>query len=68
MLFVATGSDDEAFEITTNQMISLLAYDDMFIVGTNTSCSMMSDGTHTTSAMYTYAYHILPGLFVDAAQ
>lgn len=65
MLFVATGSDDEAFEITTNQMISLLEYDDMFIVGTNTSCSMMSDGTHTTTALYTYAYHILPSLFVE---
>ena len=65
MLFVATGSDDEAFEVTTNQMISLLEYNDMFIVGTNTSCSMMSNGTHTTDALYTYAYHILPSLFVE---
>ena len=66
MLFVATGSDDEAFQVTTNQMISLLEYDDMFIVGTNTSCSLMSNGTHTIDALYTYAYQILPSLFAEA--
>lgn len=62
-LYVATGTEDEAFEIATNQMISLLAYSDMFIPGENTSCSMMIDGTHTLSAVYTYMYHILPALF-----
>lgn len=67
MLFVATGTDDEAFEVTTNQMISLLEYDDMFIVGTNTSCSMMSEGTHTITALYTYMYHILPSLFAEVS-
>ena len=66
MLFVATGSDDDAFEYATNQMKSLLEYDDMFKVGENTSCSMMSNGTHTIKALYTYMYHILPSLFVES--
>ena len=64
-LFVATGTDDEAFEISTNQMISLLEYADMFKPGENTSCSMMIGGTHTITAVYTYLYHILPSLFAD---
>ena len=64
-LFVATGTDDEAFEISTKQMISLLEYGDLFIPGDNTSCSMMAGGTHTMKAMYTYLYHILPALFRD---
>lgn len=64
-LYVATGTEDEAFEIATNQMISLLAYSDLFIPGENTSCSMMIDGTHTLSAVYTYMYHILPALFAS---
>ena len=63
-LYVATGTDDEAFEISTNQMISLLEYADMFKPGDNTSCSMMIGGTHTITALYTYLYHILPGLFI----
>ena len=62
-LFVATGTNDEAFEVSTKQMISLLEYADLFIPGENTSCSMMLDGTHTLSALYTYMYHILPRLF-----
>ncbi len=62
-LFVATGTNDEAFEVSTKQMISLLEYADLFIPGANTSCSMMLDGTHTLSALYTYMYHILPRLF-----
>lgn len=64
-LFVAVGTKDEAFEISTNQMKSLLEYDEMFFLGENTVCSMMIDGTHTTSAPYTYFYHILPCLFID---
>ena len=63
MLFVATGGDDEAFDITTTQMVSLLEYADMFKPGENVSCSMMTNGTHTLSALYTYLYHILPALF-----
>ena len=67
-LFVAVGTDDEAFEICTNQMKSLLAYDeDMFFLGENTFCSMMINGKHTASALYTYLYHILPCLFADTA-
>lgn len=62
-LYVATGTKDEAFEVSTNQMISLLEYADMFKPGDNTSCSMMIGGTHTIQAMYTYLYHILPSLF-----
>ena len=62
-LFVATGTDDEAFAISTNQMKSLLSYGDMFQPGDNTSCSMMAGGTHTAKAVYTYLYHILPALF-----
>lgn len=62
-LFVATGTDDVAFEISTKQMKSLLEYDDMFKLGDNTSCSMMIGGTHTLTAVYTYLYHILPALF-----
>ena len=62
-LFVATGTDDEAFEISTKQMKSLLEYNDLFILGDNTSCSMMIGGTHTLKAVYTYLYHILPELF-----
>ena len=64
-LFVATGTDDEAFGIATNQMKSLLSYTDMFQPGNNTSCSMMAGGTHTAKAVYTYLYHILPALFRD---
>jgi endo-1,4-beta-xylanase len=64
-LFVATGTEDEAFEISTNQMISLLEYADLFKPGENTSCSMMMGGTHTITAVYTYLYHILPALFVQ---
>ena len=64
-LFVGTGTDDEAFEISTKQMMSLLEYGDMFKPGDNTSCSMMAGGTHTTKAVYTYLYHILPALFRD---
>ncbi len=62
-LYVATGTEDEAFSISTNQMISLLRYDDLFKPGVNTSCSMMIGGTHTITAVYTYLYHILPELF-----
>ena len=62
-LFVATGTDDEAFEISTSQMASLLEYGDMFQLGVNTGCSMMIGGTHTNKALYTYLYHILPCLF-----
>ena len=62
-LFVATGTEDEAFEVSTNQMISLLEYADLFMPGENTSCSMMIGGTHTLQAVYTYLYHILPALF-----
>ena len=64
-LYVATGTDDEAFDIATRQMISLLKFSDMFIPGENTSCSMMLGGTHTLSAVYTYMKHILPTLFQD---
>ncbi len=63
MLFVATGSEDDAFDVTTSQMVSLLKYDDMFKPGENTSCTMMQNGTHTINALYTYLYHILPSLF-----
>lgn len=63
-LYVATGTEDEAFEVSTKQMISLLSYADLFIPGENTSCSMMIGGTHTISAFYTYIYHILPDLFL----
>ena len=63
-LFVATGTEDEAFDIATTQMVSLLEYADMFKPGENTSCSMMSGGTHTLDAVYVYMYHILPALFV----
>ena len=63
-LYVATGTEDEAFEVSTKQMISLLEYDDMFKPGDNTSCSMMIGGTHSLSAYYTYLYHMLPSLFV----
>ena len=63
ILFVATGTEDIAFEIATEQMKSLLEYTDMFITGENTSCSMMIGGTHTLSAIYTYMYHIMPALF-----
>ena len=65
-LFVATGTEDEAFEISTNQMKSLLEYDEMFLLGENTSCSMMIDGKHTMKAVYTYLYYILPSLFMDS--
>lgn len=65
MLFVATGSEDDAFEITTSQMVSLLKYDDLFKPGENTSCTMMQNGTHSTRALLTYLYHILPSLFVS---
>ena len=64
-LYVATGTEDEAFEISTNQMISLLEYADMFKPGENTSCSMMLGGTHTLNALYTYLYHIMPSLFLN---
>ena len=63
VLFVATGTEDVAFDIATSQMASLLEYGDMFITGENTSCSMMIGGTHSQSAIYTYMYHILPALF-----
>ena len=62
-LYVATGTEDEAFDVSTKQMISLLEYADMFKPGDNTSCSMMIGGTHTIHAVYTYLYHILPSLF-----
>ena len=65
MLFVAVGTEDEAFEIATNQMKSLLEYDEMFFLGGNTICSMIIDGTHSASELYTYFYHILPCLFID---
>ncbi len=65
-LFVATGTEDEAFQVATEQMISLLDFSDMFIPGKNTSCSMMLGGTHTLAAMYTYMYHMLPALFADS--
>ncbi len=64
-LYVATGTEDEAFEVSTNQMISLLEYADLFKPGENTSCSMMIGGTHTIQAVYTYMYHILPKLFFN---
>ena len=64
-LFVATGTDDEAFDVSTSQMVSLLEYADLFQPGENTSCSMMMGGTHTLTAVYTYLYHILPALFAD---
>ena len=63
-LYVATGTEDEAFDVSTSQMVSLLEYDDMFKPGDNTGCSMMIGGTHTISAVYTYLYHILPDLFL----
>lgn len=63
-LYVATGTEDEAFDVSTKQMISLLEYADLFMPGDNTSCSMMIGGTHTLSALYTYLYHILPDLFL----
>ncbi|MBQ9032330.1 MAG: hypothetical protein IJ106_12900 [Parasporobacterium sp.] len=62
-LFVATGTEDVAFEVATEQMKSLLEYDDVFITGKNTSCSMMNGGKHSMSAMNTYLYHIFPALF-----
>lgn len=68
MLFVATGSEDSAFEITTSQMVSLLEYDDMFKPGVNTSCTMMQNGEHTMRALYTYMYHILPSLFAESSR
>ena len=64
-LYVATGTEDEAFDVSTSQMVSLLEYDDMFKPGENTSCSMMIGGTHTIQAVYTYMYHILPQLFAE---
>ncbi len=64
-LYVATGTEDEAFDVSTNQMVSLLEYADMFKPGENTSCSMMIGGTHTIQAVYTYMYHILPELFAQ---
>ena len=64
-LYVATGTEDEAFDVSTSQMVSLLEYADMFKPGDNTSCSMMIGGTHTLQAVYTYLYHILPALFAD---
>ena len=64
-LFVATGTDDEAFDVATSQMVSLLEYSDVFVTGENTSCSMMAGGTHTIQAVYTYMYFILPALFRD---
>ena len=64
-LYVATGTEDEAFDVSTSQMVSLLEYADMFKPGDNTSCSMMIGGTHTMQAVYTYLYHILPALFAD---
>lgn len=62
-LFVATGTEDEAFDVATTQMVSLLEYADMFKPGENTSCSMMAGGTHTLDAVCVYLYHILPALF-----
>ncbi len=62
-LYFATGTDDEAFSISTAQMESLLSYTDFFILGRNTSCSMMFGGTHTLAAVYVYMFHILPALF-----
>ncbi len=62
-LYFATGTDDEAFSISTSQMESLLSYSDFFILGKNTSCSMMLGGTHTLAAVYVYMFHILPALF-----
>ena len=62
-LYVATGTGDEAFDVSTSQMVSLLEYPGMFKPGENTSCSMMIGGTHTLQALYTYLYHILPALF-----
>lgn len=62
-LYVATGTEDEAFDVSTSQMVSLLEYDDLFKPGDNTSCSMMIGGTHTIQALYTYLYHILSALF-----
>lgn len=62
-LYVATGTEDEAFDVSTSQMVSLLEYADLFKPGDNTSCSMMIGGTHTLQALYTYLYHILPALF-----
>ncbi len=62
-LYFATGTDDEAFNISTSQMESLLSYSDFFILGKNTSCSMMLGGTHTLAAVYVYMYHIMPALF-----
>ena len=64
-LYVATGTEDEAFDVSTSQMVSLLEYDDMFKPGENTSCSMMIGGTHTIQAVYTYMYYILPELFEE---
>ncbi len=61
-LFVATGSQDEAFDITTNQIKSLLKFSDLFKLGKNTSCAMMIDGKHTFSSLYTYFYHMLPSM------
>ena len=61
-LFVATGSQDEAFDITTNQMKSLLKYSDLFKLGKNTGYAMMIDGKHTFSSLYTYFYHMLPSM------
>ncbi len=63
-LYVATGTEDEAFDVSTSQMVSLLEYADIFKPGDNTSGSMMIGGTHTIQALYTYLYHILPDLFV----
>ena len=62
-LYMATGTEDEAFDVSTSQMVSLLEYADLFKPGDNTSCSMMIGGTHTLQALYTYLYHILPALF-----
>ena len=64
-LFVATGTEDEAFDVSTSQMVSLLEYADMFKPGENVACSMMAGGTHTITAVYTYLYHIMPSLFSD---
>ncbi len=62
-LYVATGTEDTAFDITTRQMISLLGHNDLFKIGGNTNCSMMIGGTHTLSALVTYLYHLQPELF-----
>ena len=67
MLFVAVGTDDEAFEIATAQMKSLLEYDEMFFLGGNTVCSMIVDGTHSTGELYTYFFHILPYIFSNGS-